>query len=302
MELWQLREFTILAKHLNFTETAKHLFLTQSVLTRHIAALEHELGIELFIRNKRSVHLTANGKVLLAEAEALLTSHAQLIQKIRLHASGKVGQLRIGYLAAASEQFLVPFGTHFHSVYPGIEIHLFAYEDIPMIMTALQNNEVDICITLSLALYESSGLNWKKLYQDSTSAVVPSNHPLAGEQSIDAKILADQPFLLLSRITTPQGFNHNLKICKSRGFIPHIISEIPNTLSLLLRLGMDTGVTLLPRHTEVYASPLVSYVNLSGEDCFFDVIFAWKKGNSNPVLTTFLNEFEKASPSFAKPC
>ncbi|MBP2643032.1 MAG: hdfR 3 [Firmicutes bacterium] len=293
MELWQLREFTLLAQHLNFTETAKHLFLTQSVLTRHIAALEQELGMPLFIRNKRFVQLTENGRLLLEEARLLIQTHEEVIKKIRLHASGHIGQIRIGYLSAASQQFLVPFSTYFNSNYPGVELHLYAYEYIPTLMTALQRNEIDICITLSLATSETSSLNWKTVYQDSTAAVMHTSHPLAGEASIDAKILADQPFVLLSRKTTPQGFNQSLRICKTRGFTPNIISEIPNTLSLLLNMEMDVGVTFLPRHTKIFASPLVRYVNLIGEDCLFDVVFAWKKSNSNPVVTTFLNQFEE---------
>ena len=48
MEIAVLREFVSLAENLNFSTTAKRLFITQSTLSRHIAALEHELGCRLF--------------------------------------------------------------------------------------------------------------------------------------------------------------------------------------------------------------------------------------------------------------
>ncbi|MBP2652450.1 MAG: gltC 7 [Firmicutes bacterium] len=301
MELWQLREFSILAEHLNFTETAKHLFLTQSVLTRHIAELERELGVQLFTRNKRSVQLTAAGNLLLCEARALLEHHTQLLKKVQLHSSGEAGSIRIGYLDAASKQFLVPFANHFNRVYPQVQLHLFAYEYIPTLMTALQRNEVDISITLSLALPNTSGLNWKPVYSDVTSAVMHYSHPLSSEQVIDAEILADQRFLLLSRDNTPQGFAHTFEVCKSRGFTPNVVQQIPNTITILLMMEMGTGITFLPRHTQIYASPFVRYVDLCGEDCKFDVVIAWKKDMSNPALVPFLTEFENTRHTFIRP-
>ena len=64
MDLQQINYFLTLADKLHFWKTAAKMNITQSALSRQIQALEQELDIQLFIRNKRNVKLTAAGKFL----------------------------------------------------------------------------------------------------------------------------------------------------------------------------------------------------------------------------------------------
>ena len=57
MELKYIREFVSLAETSNYFETAERLFITTSSLSRHIKALEEELGMPLFDRTTRKVVL-----------------------------------------------------------------------------------------------------------------------------------------------------------------------------------------------------------------------------------------------------
>ncbi|MBP2642846.1 MAG: transcriptional regulator AlsR family [Firmicutes bacterium] len=300
MEISHLREFIVFSKYLNLTKAAAHLFLSQTVLMRHIAALEQDLNVQLVKHINRKLLLTDAGKLLLDEAHTLLERHTHVLQKIHQHRSGEVGIIRIAYLEAASKHFLIPFLTHFNHVYPNIQIHLYSYEYLPLLTTALQRNTVDVIFTLSLAM-PIAGFNWKPVCCDFTSAVVPCNHPLANESTIDTLNLADQPFLLLSSNNNPQGFQHSIQLCKVRGFMPHIAQQLPNIKSVLLMMELNKGITFLPNHTRMYANPSVRYVDLYGIDCRFDIGLAWKKGNSNPSLKPLLNEFEKTYQTFIHP-
>ncbi len=71
MKTEHLREFAVLARHLNFTVAAKELFIAQSTLSAHMAQLEEELGFEL-IERKGDVRLTVAGSMFLEKVgEAL---------------------------------------------------------------------------------------------------------------------------------------------------------------------------------------------------------------------------------------
>lgn len=72
MELEQLRIFLAVAECSSFTGAAKRLFVSHSTTSRAVAALEAELGVRLFTRDRRSVELTEAGDVLRAESERLL--------------------------------------------------------------------------------------------------------------------------------------------------------------------------------------------------------------------------------------
>lgn len=72
MEFRNLRHFAAVADTLNFRVVGERLHLTQPALTRSIAALERELGVLLFTRDKRHVALTADGPRWLARPAAVL--------------------------------------------------------------------------------------------------------------------------------------------------------------------------------------------------------------------------------------
>lgn len=71
MKTEHLREFAVLAQHLNFTVAAKELFIAQSTLSAHMAQLEDELGFALLER-KGEVRLTVAGSIFLEKATEAL--------------------------------------------------------------------------------------------------------------------------------------------------------------------------------------------------------------------------------------
>ena len=70
LKIKYLEEFVVLANCLNFSQTAQQLYMTQPVLSRHISALEQELGVKLFRRTTQSVALTQAGEVFFGGAGA----------------------------------------------------------------------------------------------------------------------------------------------------------------------------------------------------------------------------------------
>ena len=68
----QLEYFTDLAQTLNYTETARRLYVSQTAITKQIQNLEQELNAVLFDRTKKHVSLTAAGKIFYAEAQKIL--------------------------------------------------------------------------------------------------------------------------------------------------------------------------------------------------------------------------------------
>ena len=62
MNSFQAECFLALSKSLNFTQTAQEMYISQPTLSRNIAALEQEIGVQLLVRNTKSVELTAAGR------------------------------------------------------------------------------------------------------------------------------------------------------------------------------------------------------------------------------------------------
>lgn len=82
METTYLSEYVSVADCGSFTGAAGRLHLTQSTLSKHVAALEREFGAELFVRDRSGIRLTEAGKLLYAQAvkmERVLQQTRQLL-------------------------------------------------------------------------------------------------------------------------------------------------------------------------------------------------------------------------------
>jgi DNA-binding transcriptional LysR family regulator len=96
VELRQLRYFVAVAEELNFGRAAARLLIAGPSLSQQIKALEQDLGVGLFIRDRRSVALTPAGAALLPDVRALLERADELRRRAeRLSGAGSV---RLGFV------------------------------------------------------------------------------------------------------------------------------------------------------------------------------------------------------------
>ena len=88
VDLRKLRYIVAVAETLHFGRAAETLHIAQPVLSRQIRALEHELKVQLFVRDKRATELTSAGRQLLADAGPLLASADALRRRAVRAAAG----------------------------------------------------------------------------------------------------------------------------------------------------------------------------------------------------------------------
>src|SRR3954468_16261958 len=96
VELRQLRYFVAVAEELNFGRAAERLLIAGPSLSQQIKALERDLGVRLFDRDRRSVSLTPAGSALLPHSRALLERADDLRLRARRLSGSK--PVRLGYV------------------------------------------------------------------------------------------------------------------------------------------------------------------------------------------------------------
>src|SRR3954468_15567932 len=90
MDIYHLECFVRVAELGSINRAATHLHLSQPALSRHVAALEHEMGTQLFTRTQGGVLLTESGKLLVDRARPLLRQFAILKEQVSEMATGQV--------------------------------------------------------------------------------------------------------------------------------------------------------------------------------------------------------------------
>ncbi len=121
MTLAQLEYFVTAARERSFTKAAGKLFITQQSLSSSIAALERELGCELFVRHI-PLELTYAGTVFLKQAKDILSRVETARQELCDIAGDRSGVLRIGIASTRGKAVLPDIIAAFGQRYPGISI------------------------------------------------------------------------------------------------------------------------------------------------------------------------------------
>ena len=120
MNIQQLKCFVKVSKTLNFTKASQNLFISQTAVSNHIKHLEETLGFHLFIRNKKHVQLTQQGKIFLKSALKVLEANQECYQTIQYLHHENFGQLRIGYLKGIEHCIMIKNIQNFYQVHATI--------------------------------------------------------------------------------------------------------------------------------------------------------------------------------------
>ena len=143
MELRQLRSFVVVAEEMNVGRAATRLHLTQPSLSRQIAALERDLGVELFARVRRRFVLTAAGETFLAEAQDLLRRSDEAVRAAQRTQRGELGTLRLRFVQSATFEVLPRLLGAFREAYPEVVLDLETMTTIRQ-TEALRDGRIDV--------------------------------------------------------------------------------------------------------------------------------------------------------------
>jgi LysR family transcriptional regulator, glycine cleavage system transcriptional activator len=114
-----VRAFAAAARHLSFTRAALELHVTHSAISRQIKLLESHLGVDLFERKTRQVHLTAAGHQFLAQVGPALAQIGAAAESFRTQASSLA--VRVNVRPTFAVRWLIPRLPGFVAKHPGIE-------------------------------------------------------------------------------------------------------------------------------------------------------------------------------------
>lgn len=292
MDIRQLRYFVSVAENLNFTEAARHLYVAQSAVSQQIAQLEKELGVRLFQRTKRSVRLTNAGQVLHKEAVLIISRMEEAKEKTKQADSGLIGSLRIGFIGYTERSLLPPMIRHFRQLYPQIDLHLDQYHHGEL-MEMINSEELDLGFTLAFGVEVLPHLKHMPIYQESIAVVIHEDHPKASYKTINLTELSSEPFIVLNRRESPQGYQQTIQICANHGFTPNIAHEPRLLQTVLMLVDAGMGVAILPSSARVLASNSLRFVPLDGKQAVFELVATWQKSNSNPSTSLFIQALKK---------
>jgi DNA-binding transcriptional LysR family regulator len=285
ISLIQIYYFLAVSDHLSFTEAAKSLYISQPSLSKQIAILEREIGVQLFFRTKRTVRLTPAGSVLKKELNGVVEQIESAIEKCRQPYSGEHGVISVGCLLAMdTAAFLTQITASFREKYPNIKL-IFERHSFKTLREKLINGSLDVVFTLSFEIDDNMGILYDKLFKAYTCVAMSTSHPLINRENLKLSDLKDENFLMISRDESPKGFDSCISVCRKHGFTPNIVKQLPNVESLLLSVEAGLGIALFDTNVRLHDTDRIKLIEI--DDDSIDIVMAWKKENLNPAVVLF---------------
>ena len=126
VELRVLRYFLTLAREESISRAAEALYITQPTLSRQLAELEEELGVQLFERGKRKITLTQEGVLLRRRAEEMTELADKTERELRERSEHLAGVVSVGAAETVAAELLVRAVDSFRTKYPDVTFALDA--------------------------------------------------------------------------------------------------------------------------------------------------------------------------------
>ena len=288
MQLRQLQYFVAVAEQLSFRKAAEILYVTQPLLSKQIADLEDEVGYPLFIRNTRSVSLTAAGEVMLTEANKLIRQSESLLSNVKNAAKyGEAyGLLRIGYEESYPHEMIGVLFNELRENYPTIDLQVHRYTSNEL-TNALQKNFIDIGFMLLPEKHIGKHMESKIMACDTLSMAVSSLLVERGSPIEDyIRLAEDLPICLLEK--NAKGLNSITNLCQSMNiYANYIFAETIQDMLVYAESGF--AISVMPQRFLQYPDySLLSYAPIKSQDAELCMAAVWNKDNPSTPRTTFL--------------
>lgn len=140
----RIRSFIAVVDTGSFTQAAKYLRLSKSMVSIHIKALETELDVSLLNRNTRRFSLTETGEMLYQDFRLVLSQLEKTLDKARLGQQELQGSLRLSSTAEFGEHYILPLLNQFIQLHPKLKIQ-YAFNSS---IEDLINHKLDLAIRL----------------------------------------------------------------------------------------------------------------------------------------------------------
>jgi DNA-binding transcriptional LysR family regulator len=236
--LRQLKVFKTVAEHLNYTQAARVLHLSQPAVSMQVKQLEESVGLPLFEQTGKRIQLTEAGREVYDYGRIIFKTFEEMEEVLGALKGLDTGHLDIS-VASTVNYFAPRLLAAFSRKFPGIDLRLDV-TNRERLMSLLQNNETDI--VLMGRPPEDIDLEYEPFMDNPLVVIAPPGHPLQNKRQIPAKRLEQEVFIM-------REAGSGTRLAMERYFAEHGISihtgmqmTRNEAIKQAVRAGMGLGV------------------------------------------------------------
>jgi DNA-binding transcriptional LysR family regulator len=238
-----MRLFATVVEQTSLNRAAERLNVTQPALSRRIARLEREVGVELFRRIGKRLELTAAGQLTYEFALELRRFHGEYLQRLNAFKSEEATVATIGASLTTLQTTLPGLITAMTEKHPNLEIKAVTGKSHE-IATLVKERKVDFGIVAS-AVEDDPAITSIPLFDDSLMLVLPRTHYILERSHLEMADLNGLPMILFAPGTWYRTMTDEL--FRQYGLKPDVRMEIDSFEAIVRLLSACRAGTLLPK-------------------------------------------------------
>lgn len=294
METRLIKEFLDLSTSLNYSSTARDLHISQSTLSKHIAAMEKELDARLFVRDSHSVRLTSAGRVFANRAAIIMREYEDALKALDDVKSSIQSTLSVGYILASPVRLVSEACRLFKQSNPEVRLSVYSMEP-EEIVEAARNGEIDMGITMILTDAVPADMVFNELERERFGVLVDDCHQLARKQSVSMEDLAGERLLVPNPVAFPLISTVTSSRVREKLPLARIVEETSSLGGIGPLISANGYIALtygciLRFFTEGY-----SFIPLDDFDITAAIGPLWKDSRENPNILRFVSCLNKAA-------
>jgi len=199
------RIFYTVANHKNITKASEELNISQPAISKSIKNLEEQLGGQLFVRTKRGVILTEEGREFYNYIKQAIEYISNAENKFTELINLETGCIKIGISTTLTKEFLLPYLEEFHRLYPKIDIQIITNMSSEL-FPKLRNGLIDIIILNLNEKNYGQDINITKCKKITDCFVTNKTYSNLINKEISIKELNKYPLILQSKGSNTREF------------------------------------------------------------------------------------------------
>ncbi len=295
MDLADLRIFRSVVEEGGITRAAEKLNRVQSNVTTRVRQLEQDLGVALFIREGKRLHLSPTGKLLLDYADRLL----DLAQEARdaVHDGAPRGPFRLGAMESTAAIRLPDPLSAFHRRYPEVKLDLHT-DFIQRLADQVLAGELDAALIAEPV--HDPAFEKTMIYDEELVLVAEAGHPpIRSPRDVETRSVLAFETGCPYRLRMQQWFAR-------AGALPDNIVEMSSWHAIVGCVAARMGISVLPRMvlTSFPQTKFLSTHPLPADLNHAPTMLVWRKGARSPkvaALVEVLTENAAAKPAKRTP-
>lgn len=241
MSIYSYKVFYEVAAQGSFARAAEKLNITSSAVSHTIARLEEQMGFPLFIRDRRGIAITSEGRQVLDNITDIIMCDNRLMQESAQIVGLAKGSVSIGAFSSVTVEWLPDIIADYHSRYPDIKVTVEqgGYSNV---LELMRRDAIDIGF-LSEEVPVDESYSVMPVYRDPMVCIAPQGMFRKNRTHVTMDELRDKTFILQS-----PGFDADVSSLLRRcGIAPKHEYRIRSDAAMTALVARGIGVAIAPK-------------------------------------------------------